>query len=140
MSDSVRPHRWQPTRLPHPWDSLGKNTGVGCHFLCQVIYRRANFSLAQSSHMCIAVCALYSGLFGNYFASLSYRSCTLEQGCSRGIELLQQELVELSSCSREGEDSWSPSVVGLSRYSVPDSISLWLLKSGTNHSTGNSCR
>ena len=33
MSDSVRPHRWQPTRLPHPWGSPGKNTGVGCHFL-----------------------------------------------------------------------------------------------------------
>ena len=29
------PHRWQPTRLPHPWDSLGKNIGVGCHFLLQ---------------------------------------------------------------------------------------------------------
>ena len=35
MSDSVRPHRRQPTRLPRPWDSLGKNTGVGCHFLLQ---------------------------------------------------------------------------------------------------------
>ena len=33
MSNSVRPHRRQPTRLPHPWDSPGKNTGVGCHFL-----------------------------------------------------------------------------------------------------------
>ena len=33
MSDSVWPHRQQPTRLPHPWDSPGKNTGVGCHFL-----------------------------------------------------------------------------------------------------------
>ena len=33
MSDSVRPQRRQPTRLPHPWDSPGKNTGVGCHFL-----------------------------------------------------------------------------------------------------------
>ena len=29
------PHRQQPTRLPHPWDSPGKNTGVGCHFLLQ---------------------------------------------------------------------------------------------------------
>ena len=29
------PHRWQPTRLPRPWDSPGKNTGVGCHFLLQ---------------------------------------------------------------------------------------------------------
>ena len=35
MSDSVRPHRRQPSRLPRPWDSLGKNTGVGCHFLLQ---------------------------------------------------------------------------------------------------------
>ena len=35
MSNSVRPHTWQPTRLTHPWDSLGKNTGVGCHFLLQ---------------------------------------------------------------------------------------------------------
>ena len=35
MSDSVQPQRWQPTRLPHPWDSPGKNTGVGCHFLLQ---------------------------------------------------------------------------------------------------------
>ena len=35
MSDSVRPHRRQPTRCPRPWDSPGKNTGVGCHFLLQ---------------------------------------------------------------------------------------------------------
>ena len=35
MSNSVRPHRLQPTRLPGPWDSPGKNTGVGCHFLLQ---------------------------------------------------------------------------------------------------------
>ena len=35
MSDSVRPHRRQPTRLSRPWDSPGKNTGVGCHFLLQ---------------------------------------------------------------------------------------------------------
>ena len=35
MSNSVRPHRRQPTRLPRPWDSPGKNTGAGCHFLLQ---------------------------------------------------------------------------------------------------------
>ena len=35
MSDPVGPQRWQPTRLRHPWDSSGKNTGVGCHFLLQ---------------------------------------------------------------------------------------------------------
>ena len=35
MSDSVLSYRQKPTRLPHPWDSPGKNTGVGCHFLFQ---------------------------------------------------------------------------------------------------------
>ena len=37
MSDPVRPHREQLTRLPCPWDSPGKNTGVGCHFLVQCV-------------------------------------------------------------------------------------------------------
>ena len=36
-ADSVQPHRRQPARLPHPWDSPGKNTGVGCHFLLQCV-------------------------------------------------------------------------------------------------------
>ena len=35
MSDSVRPQRQQPSRLPRPWDSPGKNTGAGCRFLLQ---------------------------------------------------------------------------------------------------------
>ena len=37
---TLRPHRWQPTRLPHPWDSPGKNTGVGCHFLLDPMNHR----------------------------------------------------------------------------------------------------
>ena len=48
MSNSVRPHRRQPTRLPHPWDSLGKNTGVGCHFLLQCITVKSQSKVAQS--------------------------------------------------------------------------------------------
>ena len=35
---TLRPHRRQPTRLPCPWDSPGKNTGVGCHFLLQCMH------------------------------------------------------------------------------------------------------
>ena len=38
VSDSVRPHRRQPTSLRRPWDSPGKNTGVGCHFLLQYLW------------------------------------------------------------------------------------------------------
>ena len=48
MSDSVRPHRRQPTRLPHPWDSPGKNTGVGCHFLLQCRKVKSESEVAQS--------------------------------------------------------------------------------------------
>ena len=48
VSDSVRPHRRQPTRLPRPWDSPGKNTGVGCHFLLQCRKVKSEREVAQS--------------------------------------------------------------------------------------------
>ena len=47
MSNSVRPHRRQPTRLPCPWDSPGKNTGVGCHFLLQCMKVKSESEVAQ---------------------------------------------------------------------------------------------
>ena len=46
--DSMQPHRQQPTRLPHPWDSPGKNTGVGCHFLLQRMKVKSESEVAQS--------------------------------------------------------------------------------------------
>ena len=48
MSDSVRPHRRQPTRLPHPWDSPGKNTGVGRHILLQRMKVKSESEVTQS--------------------------------------------------------------------------------------------
>ena len=48
MSDSVRPHTRQPTRFPRPWDSPGKNTGVGCHFLLQCMKVKSESEVAQS--------------------------------------------------------------------------------------------
>ena len=48
MSDSVRPQRRQPTRLLRPWDSPGKNTGVGCHFLLQCMKVKSESEVAQS--------------------------------------------------------------------------------------------
>ena len=59
MSDSVRPHRRQPTRLPHPWDSPGKNTGessvlgVGCHFFLQCMKVKSQSEVTQS---CLTLC------------------------------------------------------------------------------------
>ena len=48
VSDSVRPHRRQPARLRRPWDSPGKNTGVGCHFLLQCRKVKSESEVAQS--------------------------------------------------------------------------------------------
>ena len=48
MSDSVRPHRWPPTRPLCPWNSPGKNTGVGCHFLLQCRKVKSESEVAQS--------------------------------------------------------------------------------------------
>ena len=48
VSNSVRPQRWQPTRLRHPWDSPGKNTGVDCHFLLQCMKVKSEREVAQS--------------------------------------------------------------------------------------------
>ena len=48
MSDSARPHRRQRTRLRRPWDSPGKNTGVGCHFLLQCMKVKSESEVSQS--------------------------------------------------------------------------------------------
>ena len=48
MFNSVRPHRRKPTRLPRPWDSPGKNTGVGCHFLLQCMKVKSESEVTQS--------------------------------------------------------------------------------------------
>ena len=68
MSDSVRPHRRQPTRLPRPWDSPGKKTGVGCHFLLQCVKVKSESEVAQ-------LCPTLSDLM----------DCSLPDSCVHGI-------------------------------------------------------
>ena len=60
ISDSLGPHELQPSRLLCPWDSPGKNTGVGGHFLLQGIF------LTQGSNLCLGHCrqTLYPGHLG----------------------------------------------------------------------------
>ena len=48
MSDSMQPHRWPPTRFPGPWDSPGKNTGVGCRFLLQCMKVKGESEVTQA--------------------------------------------------------------------------------------------
>ena len=45
---TVQPYRWQPPRLPRPWDSPVKNTGVGCHFLLQCMKVKSESEVTQS--------------------------------------------------------------------------------------------
>ena len=61
MSDSVRPHRRQPTRLPRPWDSPGKNTGMGCHFILQCMKVESESEVTQS-------CPTLSEPHGRYYS------------------------------------------------------------------------
>ena len=53
MSDSVRPYRRQATRLPRPWDSPGKNTGVGRHFLLQCMKVKSESEVSQSCRLLV---------------------------------------------------------------------------------------
>ena len=70
MSDSVQPHRRQPTRHCHPWDSPGKNTGVGCHALLQGIF------LTQGLNPCLL---MSPALAGGLFTTSATREA--DQGC-----------------------------------------------------------
>ena len=49
----MRPQRRQPTRLPRPWDSPGKNTGVGCHFLLQCLKVKSESEVAQVVYLIV---------------------------------------------------------------------------------------
>ena len=94
MSDSVRPHSRQPTRFPRPWDSPGKNAGLGCHFLLQCMKVKSESEVAQSCptllnpmdcslpgssiHGMFQARVLECGAFAfsiNYIAAKSLQSC-----------------------------------------------------------------
>ena len=73
MSNSVRPHRWQPIRLPCPWDFPGKNTGVGCHFLVQCMKVKSESEVTQS-------CLILSGPMDCSLPGSSVQARVLEWG------------------------------------------------------------
>ena len=53
---TLRPHRRQPTRLLCPWDSPGKNTGVGCHFLLRPWSILKTFSALKFTTIKLCIC------------------------------------------------------------------------------------
>ena len=79
----MRPQRWQPTRLSRPWDSPGKNNGVGCHFLLQCMKVKSESEVAQS-------CLTFSDPM----------DCSLPGSCVHGI--FQARVLEWSAIAFSG--------------------------------------
>ena len=81
LSDCLRPHRLWPARLRCPWDSPGKNTGVGCHFLLQGLFptQVSNPSLPHCRQT--LYCLSHQGSPGEYDTAFNQRSegCRLEK-------------------------------------------------------------
>ena len=113
MSNSLWPHRRQPTRLPRPWDSPGKNTGVGCHFLLQCMKVKSESEVAQS---CLTLATPWTAASG---APLSMGFS--RQECWSGLLLPSPSLVNYLS------PNGSPySILGI-QFSIVQSISrVWL--------------
>ena len=87
----MRPHRQQPMRLPCPWDSPGKNTGVGCHFLLQCMKVKSESEVAQS---CLILhdpmdCSLRGSSVHGIFQArvLGWVAIALSHTCPRGTEM-----------------------------------------------------
>ena len=103
---TVRPHRRQPTRLHRPWDSLGKNTGVGCHFLLHCMKVKSEREVAQS---CLTLhdpmdCSLQAPL------SMGFTGKSTGVGCHR---LLRWSLLPLLSSSVTGwKQPWAICAAG----------------------------
>ena len=94
----MRPHRRQPTKLPRPWDSPGKNTGVGCHFLLQCLKVKSESEVTQS---CLTLATPWTA---TYQASSS-------MGFSRqkywsGVPLPSLHNTGLECKSRKSRNTW----------------------------------
>ena len=106
MSDSVRPHRWQPTRLPRSWYSPGKNTGVGCHFLlqypllvsyinkstsCLLPYLSLNFFCAKKSCFGNSRSFVVLNKFQNYLFQFC-ENCHFNRDCIKSVDHFGQHV------------------------------------------------
>ena len=93
FSQTLQPHRRLPTRLPRPWDSPGKNTGVGCYFLLQCMEVKSESEVAQScptpSHP--MDCSLPGSSIHGIFQArvLEWVAIAFSDICAREIKLVE---------------------------------------------------
>ena len=110
MSNSVQPHRWQPTRLPHPWDSPGKNIGVGCHFLLQCMKVKSESEVAQS---CLTLSDLVNCSLPGSSVHGIFQARVLEWGAIAFSEIASYpNFKNLTCCKKEFEKkNWKSSLI-----------------------------
>ena len=135
MSDSVRPQRQQPTRLPCPWDSPGKNTGVGCHFLLQCMKVKGESEVAQS---CPTLsdpmdCSLPGSFVHGIFQARVLEWGAIAFSCIKHTPELFQPIVSEIFCDKVVENwqqyKWFLPRNAIVSVGIQSIISLWILTS-----------
>ena len=113
VSDSVRPHRRQPTRLPRPWDPPGKNTGMGFHCLLRCMKVKSESEVAQS-------CPTLSDPMGCSLPGSSvhgsFQAKVLEWGAT---DFSVKCHTPLHYCLSPNTTNWAPYRQALCVFSVP---------------------
>ena len=102
MSDFLWPHGLQPTRLLHPWDFPGKNTGVGCHFHLQGIFltQGSNSGLLHWQAGCLLLSHLGSPL--NYYKpSELFSKVVTWLFCKLKTQFLRKKCVYICFCNEK---------------------------------------
>ena len=121
MSDSVRPHRRQPTRLPRPWDSPGKNTGVGRHFLlqCMKVKSESEVKLKYSlSHISRSPEVVRAPNLNDSLSSAFLKMLDISTSWKDGFWLISQarkcpeETVDLFQCALRNKETFHRSLPG----------------------------
>ena len=120
MFDSVQPHRWQPTRLPRPWDSPAKNTGVGFHFLLQFMKVK---SLSRVRLLATPWTAAYQASSSMGFSRQECWSGVPLPLCQESLE--QDKLGTKTSVQKHGQD-WIGFILGTARTITMSSESFTL--------------
>ena len=119
VSNSVRPHRRPHTRIPRPWDSPAKNTGVGCHFLLQCMQVKSESEVAQSCPTlrnpmdCSLPGSSTHGIFqarilewGAIESWVNFDCIFLFHGASQVALVVKEPTCQCRRCKRRGFNPW----------------------------------
>ena len=99
MSDSMQPHRLQPTRLPRPWDSPGKNTGVGCQVCLQHMWMKWKWKVKVKSLSHVRLLAIPWTAAYQAPLSMGFSRQECWSGCHRLLRLVHHWCTKVNAVS-----------------------------------------